>query len=168
MKLYFMRHGIAAARAEKGVGSDDRQRTLTAKGIKRTRKAAAGLVTLSVPFDRIVTSPLERARQTAQIVAEALKMQNRLEEIEELAPDRSVQELLRGLRSETRLEHILLVGHEPLLSATVSFLLCGSERAEIRIKKCGLCCLEVDGIPPKASAILHWALTPKQLRLLAQ
>lgn len=167
MNLYFMRHGIAVDRAGGGAKSDDSARALTPKGIKRMQKAAKGLLSLSVPFDRILTSPFERARQTAQIVAEALHMQDRLEEIQELRTDQSVQDLLSGLAAYTGAKNILLVGHEPLLSRTVSYLLSGHAGAEIRLKKGGLCCLEVDGVPPKKSAVLHWALTPKQLRMLA-
>lgn len=168
MKLYFMRHGIAVDRGNTTKPSDDRQRDLTPKGIKRMRKAAAGLLSLSIPFDRILTSPFERARQTAQIVAEVVNMADRLEEIQELCPEQSVQDLLSGLAAYSGKNNILLIGHEPLLSSTVSFLLSGSTGAEIRLKKGGLCCLEVDRFPPKENAVLHWALTPKQLRLLAR
>ena len=167
MKLYFMRHGIAVDRGDTTKPSDDRQRALTPKGIKRMRKAATGLLSLSIPFDRILTSPLVRARQTADIVAEVLHMEDRVEEIQELSPDRSVQDLLSCLSAYAGKSNILLIGHEPLLSNTVSFLLSGNAGAKIRLKKGGLCCLEVDGLPPKASAVLNWALTPKQLRLLA-
>lgn len=168
MNLYFLRHGIAVDRADSGKPSDDRERALTPKGIKRMRKAAKGLVTLSLSFDRILTSPFERARQTAKIVAEALRSEDRLEEVQELAPDQSVQDLLSGLAKYSGDKNILLVGHEPLLSSTVSFFLSGKAGAEVLLKKGGLCCLEVDGVPPRESAVLHWALTPKQLRLLAQ
>lgn len=168
MNLFFMRHGIAADRGGTGTRSDDRERPLTPKGIKRMRKAAKGLLSLSLPFDRILTSPLVRARETAQIVAETLRMQDRLDEIQELCPDQSVQNLLSGLAAYAGKKNILLIGHEPLLSSTVSYLLSGNAGAEILLKKGGLCCLEVDGFPPKGSAVLHWALTPKQLRLLAR
>ena len=167
MNLYFMRHGIAVDRADGGKLSNDRERTLTPKGIKRLQKAAKGLVTLSLSFDRILTSPFVRARQTAQIVAEILHTEDRLEEIKELCPDQSVQDLLSSLAAYSDKKNILLIGHEPLLSRTVSFLLSGNAGAEVRIKKGGLCCLEVKNLPAKGGAILNWALTPKQLRQLA-
>lgn len=167
MILYFMRHGIAADRAEGGARSDDRERPLTPKGIKRMHKVAKGLTRLTLSCDRILTSPLERARQTAKIVAQALRLENRLEEIPQLSPDQSVQELLSCLGAHAGEKKILLVGHEPLLSRTVSFLLAGKAGASIRFKKGGLCCLEVDGVPAQGRAVLQWALTPKQLRLLA-
>jgi phosphohistidine phosphatase len=167
MNLYFMRHGIAADRSDGGVKTDGK-RPLTPKGIKKMQKAAKGVAALSLSFDRILSSPLERARQTAKIVAQTLKLEDRSEEIEQLCPDRSAQELLAGLATYSGDKEILMVGHEPLLSSTVSFMLSGKARTEIRLKKGGLCCVEVDGLPPKENAVLHWALTPKQLRLLAR
>ena len=167
MNLCFMRHGIAVERAT-GVAADDRSRTLTPKGIKKIRREAEGLLRLSLAFDRILSSPLERARQTAKIVAQVLQMEDRLEEIAQLAPDQSVRELLSGLSAYADKKQILLVGHEPLLSRTVSFLLSGKAGAQIQFKKGGLCCLEVDGMPPHKSAALKWALAPKHLRLMAR
>jgi phosphohistidine phosphatase len=168
MNLYFMRHGIAADRADTGEQSLDRERRLTPKGIKRMNKAANGLVALSLSFDRILTSPLERARQTAKIVAQTLQLEERVEEIEQLSPNQSVQDLIAALGAYAGQKDILLVGHEPLLSSTISFLLSGTAGAEIRLKKGGLCCLEVDSVRSRKSTVLHWALTPKQLRLMAR
>ena len=165
MNLYFMLHGIAVDRADSGSG--DRERQLTPKGIKRMNKAAKGLATLSLSFERILTSPLERARQTAKIVAQILQLEDRVEEIEQLSPEQSAQDLLSGLVAYSGKKEILLVGHEPQLSSTISVLLSGTSGAVIRLKKGGLCCLQVDGLPPRESAVLHWALTPKQLRLMA-
>ena len=167
MNLYFMRHGIAADRAP-GATADDRSRVLTPKGIKRIEREAAGLNRLALSFDRILSSPLERARQTAKIVAQALQMEDRLEEIEQLAPDHSVRDLLTGLAAYAGEKHILLVGHEPLLSRTVAFLLSGKAGANIQLKKGALCCLELDGTPPHKSGMLRWVLAPKHLRLMAR
>jgi phosphohistidine phosphatase len=167
MNLYFMRHGIAVDRTS-GQRSDDRHRQLTPKGIKRINKAANGLVRLSISFNRILTSPFERARQTAKVVAQTLHSEDRLEEIPQLCPDQSVEDLLSGLSAYAADKEILLVGHEPLLSRTMAFLLSATDGAEIRLKKGGLCCLEIDGMPAKKPAVLQWALTPKQLRLLAR
>lgn len=167
MNLYFMRHGIAADRAA-GATADDRSRALTPKGIKRIEKEAQGLKRLSLSFDRILTSPLARALETAKIVAQVLQLQDRLAEMEELRPDQSVHDLLSGLAAQAADKEILLIGHEPLLSSTVSFLLSAKAGAQIELKKGGLCCLKVDAVPAKKSAVLRWALAPKQLRLLAR
>ena len=157
MNLYFMRHGIAVDRADSGAGSGDRERQLTPKGIKGMNKAAKGLATLSLSFDRILTS-----------VAQSLHLEERVEEIEQLSPEQSAQDLLSGLVAYSGKKEILLVGHEPQLSSAISVLLSGTSGAVIRLKKGGLCCLQVDGLPPRDSAVLHWALTPKQLRLMAR
>jgi len=166
MNLYLMRHGIAAAAERSGIGSDD-ERPLTPKGVKRLRRAAEGLRRLKVPVDTIVTSPLLRARQTAEIVAPALGLDGHIEEMPELAPQHSVDRLISAVTHFSDREHLLLVGHNPLLSRTFSFLITGNEMTlAIELKKGGLCRIETDGLPPATQATLHWFLTPKQLRLL--
>lgn len=167
MNLYFLRHGIAVDRADAG-SADDRSRALTPKGIKRIHREAKGLKRLSLSFDQILSSPLERARQTAKIVAQGLQMEDRLEEIEQLSPDHSVRDLLLSLAAYADKKAILLVGHEPQLSHTVSFLLSGKAGANLQLKKGGLCCLEVDTKPPHRGALLQWSLAPKHLRLMAR
>ena len=169
MNLYLMRHAIAVAGGEQGVDTDS-ERPLSAKGIKRMRKAARGLKRLEITFDALLTSPLLRARQTADIVAQATGLSDQVEEISELAPESSVDTLILGLARFRGREHLLLVGHEPLLSQTVSFLLTGKKNQElgIELKKGGLCRIEVDGLPPDKPGKLHWLLAPKQLRLFGE
>ena len=169
MNLYLMRHAIAVAGGEQGVDTDS-ERPLSAKGIKRMRKAARGLKRLEITFDALLTSPLLRARQTADIVAQATGLSDQVEEISELAPESSVDTLISGLARFRGREHLLLVGHEPLLSQTVSFLLTGKKNQElgIELKKGALCRIEVDGLPPDKPGKLHWLLAPNQLRLLGE
>jgi len=85
MNLYLMRHGIALPQDDPSV-THDAERPLTSKGVKRMRKAAKGVQQLDIPFDAVLTSPALRARQTAEIVAAALNIEARLEEISGLAP----------------------------------------------------------------------------------
>jgi len=163
MNLYLMRHGIAVAADQPGMESDS-ERPLTPKGVKRMRRAARGLRRLGISFDTILTSPLVRARQTAEIVAETLGLKGQLQEISELAPEGSVDRLILGLTRFHDREHLLLVGHNPLLSRAFSFFISGKDHLEIELKKGGLGCIETDGLPPSAPGTLHWFLTPKQLR----
>jgi len=167
MNLYLMRHGIAAASDQPGIESDS-GRPLTAKGTKRMRRAARGLRRLGVSFDTVLTSPFVRARQTAEIVAESLGLEAQLEEIPELAPQSSVDHLISRLTRFQDKEHVLLVGHNPLLGHAASFLIAGKKEIslEIELKKGGLCRIEIDGLPPGTPGTLHWFLTPKQLRQL--
>jgi len=167
MNLYLMRHGIAVEANDPAVTLDN-QRPLTNKGVKRLRRAARGLRRLEIPFDGILTSPVLRARQSAEIAATALGLESRLEEVSGLAPESTVEHLLFGLTRYQDREHLLMVGHEPLLSQTISSLLCASRDHELAIdmRKGSLCRIEIDGLPPSSPGILHWHLAPKQLRLL--
>lgn len=164
MNLYVMRHGIAVAAPGPGIRSDQ-ERPLSPKGLKRMRRAANGILALKLSFDRILTSPLLRAQQTAQVIAEVFHAEDRIAEIPELAPEGSVQKLLSSLAAYRGAKCLLLVGHQPLLGHTALFLLSGGNGVEMDLKKGGICCIEVDDLPPK-KAVLRWLLTPKQLRLL--
>ena len=169
MNLYLMRHAIAVARDEPGVDTDG-ERPLSPKGIKRMRKAARGLKRLEIPFDALLTSPLLRARQTADVVAPLIGLEGQIEVISGLTPESSVDNLISDLTGYQNREHLLLVGHEPLLSQTVSFLL-GAKKNEtlgIELKKAGLCRIEIDGLPADKPGKLHWLLAPKQLRLFGE
>src|SRR5262245_56535456 len=83
-ELYLIRHGIAEERSD--AWPDDAKRPLTDQGMSRMRKAARGLERLGVSFDVVLTSPLVRARQTAEIVASAFSPKPQLVTIDSLAP----------------------------------------------------------------------------------
>jgi len=169
MNLYLMRHGIAIDANDPSV-LDDNQRPLTNKGVKRMRRAARGLRRLGINFDGILTSPILRARQTADIVAGALGMESLLEEISGLAIESSVEHLLFGLTRYQDREHLLLVGHQPLLGQTLAFIIDpsrGADKLEFNLRKGSLCRVEIAALPVNQPGVLHWLLTAKQLRLLA-
>jgi phosphohistidine phosphatase len=168
MNLYLMRHGIAAAKDDASVKHDG-ERPLTDKGIKRLRKAAKGVSRLRIPFDCVLTSPLMRARQTAEIVTRTLGIEDRLDEISGLAPESTVEHLLFGLTPYQDRKHLLLVGHEPLLSRFAAYVLGGQRPTDVSFdfKKGSLCYIETETLTVSSPAKLHWLLTPKQLRWLA-
>ena len=167
MNLYFMRHGIALPSDDLSAGAD-RDRPLSPKGMKRIRKAAKGMKGLEISFDGLLTSPLARARQTADIVAGAMNSGLAVEELSSLAPESSVEQLMVDLNRYPDRGDLLLVGHEPSLSHVLSHLLGGKagRGLHIEFKKGALCRIEIDALPPTSPAKLHWLLTPKQLRLL--
>lgn len=166
MNLYLMRHGIAAAKDDASVKHDG-ERPLTDKGSKRMRKAAKGVSRLGIPFDGVLTSPLLRARQTAEIVARTLGIEDRLEEISGLAPESTVEHLLFGLTRYQDREHLLVVGHEPLLSSFAVYLLGGQKSIHLALEfKKGCLCRIAAELSAANPAKLHWLLTPKQLRSL--
>ena len=166
LELCFFRHGIAVDREDPSVTSDA-ERPLTEEGIRKTRAAAEGLKRFDAGFDTILTSPWLRASQTASILTEVLLLPA-AEEMVELEGDRDATTLIAAL-AKRHGKRTLLVGHEPLLSATIVHLL-NSERGEwiLELKKSGACLIAVDALPPRKPATLRWHLTPRQLRLMAK
>jgi len=169
MNLYLMRHGIAVAADDLGI-IQDQERPLTSKGIKRIRRAARGIRRLGIEFDGVLTSPLLRARQTADIVAATLDLQSRLEEVAELAPECSVEQLSMSLTRYQDRYHLLLIGHQPLLGQTLGSLIDPNPgtKFEFDLGKGSLCRVEIDRLPFDKPGVLHWLITAKQLRLLAK
>lgn len=163
MHIYLLRHGEALSRADPSITSDS-VRPLTDDGIKRTRQSAQGLANLGVELDAVFSSPWLRARQTAAITCETLGIASKLHEMEELAGDRTVEEVMNVMVRKSQLEHVMLVGHNPLLSDLASYLLCLSTSMQIDLKKSGVCAIEVERIPPKSPGVLLWMMTARQLR----
>jgi phosphohistidine phosphatase len=162
-EICFFRHGIALDRGDPGVESDA-ARPLTEEGIRKTRAAAEGLKRLDAGFEKILTSPWLRASQTAAILSEVLLLPEP-EEMAELEGDRRPEELVGALPSRLA-RRTLLVGHEPLLSATIIHVLGGGWALDL--KKSGACALHVDTLPPRRPATLMWHLTSRQLRWIAK
>jgi phosphohistidine phosphatase len=173
IELYLMRHGIAADLGEGGVLKDS-ERPLTLEGRARMKQAAAGIRTLGLKFNLILTSPLLRTRQTAEAVAEVLDLQHKVKILDSLAPGCAFIEG-EGKHAEIFLElgsyqfdRALLVGHMPDLSELASYLLSGNRNLNIEFKKGSLCAIEVASLPPRGPGLLRWLKTPKTLRLLGK
>lgn len=170
MDIYLMRHGIAVLR-EESRGRPDAERPLTDEGAHKTEQVARGLARLGVAIDRVITSPLVRARQTAAIAARALGLEDRVQEWVELGAGGSNEALLGRLRAaeqDKSFKGVLLVGHEPQLSELTSMFLSGTRDLSIDFKKAGVCCLQVGPALKWGEATLRWFVTPKQFRLLGQ
>lgn len=138
MLVYLLRHGIAAELGEGGVRSDA-DRPLTDEGRTRLRDAAKGYRKAVETPAHILVSPLLRARQTAQIVAEALRVTTAAEECRVLVPEADPHDAAALLQAEflgnEAAGPLLLVGHEPHLGSLLGLLLTGSERTAIPFKK---------------------------------
>lgn len=134
MKLMLMRH----AEAEPGDPvhyPEDALRPLTAEGIKLQKKVAQALQRMGVVPERIFTSPRLRARQTAEITAQALGRRDVLQETDALGEAYSVKRVLALLRGYAGKETILCVGHEPDLSELAAALLCPASPLRIKFAK---------------------------------
>ncbi len=166
MKLLLIRHAIAEEREDFArTGKDDRLRPLTDEGRKKMRQAARGLREIAPGIDLLATSPLTRAAQTGAIVDSVYGGLKEVE-IEELSPESTPGDFLRWLRKQKG-DCVAAVGHEPSLSLILSWLLTGSERRIFAFRKGGACLLDFPDEVGAGTATLLWALTPAQLRDLA-
>jgi phosphohistidine phosphatase len=167
MNLYILRHGIAVEPGSPGY-EKDADRPLTPEGERKLLQIAEAMEALDLAFDLILSSPYLRARQTAEIVAEALKARRKLEFSDSLVPGGSPKKLVEFLnRLQPPPESVLLVGHEPYLSGLVSLLVAGNPSLSMVLKKGGLCKLATESLAPGRCAALEWLLTPKQMALMA-
>ncbi len=164
MNLYLLRHGLAVERAEFDY-ANDAARPLTPKGRRQLRLVGAGLRAMGLRFDAIFSSPLLRARQTAEIVAAGLKLKKRLAVADELKPGGSVHKLVKSIRGLKPVpENVLLVGHEPDFSEWISLFVTGSGDGGFVLKKGGLAKLELERLRAGKCALLAWLVTPAQLK----
>jgi phosphohistidine phosphatase len=161
-ELYLIRHGVAEERGE--AWPDDSKRPLTQDGMSKLRKIARALETLEVNFDVIVSSPLVRTRQTAEIIAGGLDPHPHIVTSDALAPGGSAAAALSDLEKHAKRERIALVGHEPGIGELAARLV--GSRHPIPFKKGAVCRIDVERMPPAGPGDLRWFLTPKMLRLI--
>ena len=163
-ELYLIRHGIAAERGD--AWPDDNKRPLTDDGVKSLRKIAKGLVEIGVGFDVILTSPLVRAKLTAELIASELKPDPPVTVTDALSPGASYSSVLDELGKHARRRRIALVGHEPGMGALAARLM-GSRHA-LEFKTGAVALIDVAALPPTGAGSLAWFLTPKLLRKLGK
>jgi phosphohistidine phosphatase len=149
MKLFFLRHGAADWPDWR---KPDEERPLTKAGRNEVRTVAKFLVKLKAFPSAILTSPLPRASQTADIAAEHLKVRCREEKL--LAPGFGVTELSQVLRKYPE-ESLMLVGHEPDFTNTISALTGG----RLKLSKAGVALVDIENPSPKGK--LLWLFPPK-------
>jgi phosphohistidine phosphatase len=162
VELYLIRHGIAAERGE--TYPDDTKRPLTQRGLSRLQKEARGLAALGVTFDQILTSPLVRTRQTADILADAFPAP--VASLEALAPEGTSAAVIEELGRYSRRSRIALVGHEPNIGELAARL--AGAKTPFAFKKGAVCCIELAALPPARPGRLLWFATPRMLRALGR
>lgn len=161
MELYLIRHGIAQERTS---DRPDRTRSLTAQGREKTRQVAKKLYLLGLRFDSILTSPLVRSRQTAEILLE-MQLSDRIIECVALAPDGDIFAWLNWLEQQySPSTKLALVGHQPDLGQWASILIGNQAQAALVLKKVGIIGLT---LPETGSAVgrtqMFWLTPPKFL-----
>jgi len=161
--LYLVRHAIAADRGDKH--PDDTKRPLTHKGITRMRQVVRGFATFNPRIDLVLTSPLVRARQTADIVMAGLSPAPSLNTFEALAPGHSPADVAQGLGAFVSRHAIALVGHEPDLGLLAAWLI--GAREPLVFKKGAIARIDISALPPGRDGQLIWLATPRMLRGLS-
>jgi phosphohistidine phosphatase len=161
MKLYLVRHATAS-----DVAPSDADRELTKEGREESRVAGAALLKAGTKPEQILTSPLLRARQTAEIIAAELKFQSEVAVFDELLNGRSLANLLRAIKTFEPVSEVVLVGHNPSLTEHLAGLLGSDNPGALSMGKGSVACVELATLRP-GQGELRWFLRQKQLRLLA-
>jgi phosphohistidine phosphatase len=166
MDLYIVRHAIAVERGSPAFPWDD-DRPLTPEGIHKFRLAARGLARLDVQVDRILSSPLIRARQTAEILRDAISPDLDIDYSPGMKPGSPFADSLAAVAT-LRAESIAVVGHEPHLSGFASYLLVGpGGDAGLTFRKGATAFVRFEDEPAPGAGTLEWLIQPGALRRLA-
>ena len=155
MILYFLRHGDAGAHRSGDMTDDARE--LTDEGRAALRAAAPLWRRLNLRPDLVLTSPLVRAQQTAELLVEALGLSRPPVVDDRLRPGANWGDLARAMTVRRDARRVLFVGHDPDLSSVIA-LLTGAR--SVRLRKGGLAGVEFPGIPEPGAGELAWLLDP--------
>ncbi len=154
MRLYFLRHGLADRSAWHG---PDDLRPLTPRGVQRMQAEARTLAALGIAPTAVLTSPLQRALQSAQITARSLGIVAQTDP--RLAPGFDLVALYAILRQYAGADSLMLVGHEPDFSLTIGALIGGGS---VVCKKGTLARVDLHTLDPPRGTLV-WLLPPKVL-----
>ena len=160
IELYLIRHGIAEERGPKW--PDDSKRPLTGKGITALKQEAKALAALGISFDLIISSPLTRTRQTANVFAEHLPEKPAVELSDALTPAGTPTAVIQEMARHSRKARIALVGHEPNIGELAARLI--GARSPIEFKNGAICRIDLEALPPKSPGMLRWFLPPRILK----
>jgi phosphohistidine phosphatase len=157
MQLYILRHGIA----ENGKpGGSDPDRALTAEGKKKLREILHVVQRAGVAAELTISSPYIRATETAAIAMEVLGCKEALLQTNVLVPSTDPKPVWEEIRLHKTVASLMLVGHEPLLSALVAYLL-GAPSLCVDVKKGAIVRIDIESFGPQPHGVLKWMLVPK-------
>ena len=166
MYLYLIRHAVAHKRDQER-WPDDSRRPLTPEGEEAFEGAARGLTRIVPEVEVLLSSPYERAWQTAEILAEQAGWPAP-EKLTALEPEVPPEEVVVALQTYQGKQSVALTGHRPCLHELAVYLLTGDAySADMKIKKGGIVCIEFGDAPKAGAGTLRWLFTPKVLRNIA-
>lgn len=161
MDLYLLRHGEAGRSF--AAAAKDSKRSLSEVGRKEVKRVAASMGALGIHFDSIVSSPLSRAAETADLVAMTTNPRVRVELWDELEPEGDQRRFCARLARLGRESSVLVVGHEPYLSSLIAGII-DARGARVVLKKAGLARVNVTVLGPDLKGELRWLLSPRVMK----
>ncbi len=167
MNLYIIRHAIAVEPGTSGY-EDDSQRPLTDIGRNKMKQIARAIRKLDIKPNAILSSPYVRARETAEILANKLHLNDKLSFSDNLIPTGDFERLVNEITATYTEGDLALVGHEPMLSQFIGWLATGGSGMSLTLKKGGLCFLKADDLATNHRATLEWLLAPATLISMAE
>jgi len=161
--IYFLRH--ASAGKSKANPKQDDKRPIDKEGVRQCTAIGRALAAIEAHVDVVISSPLKRAAQTASLVANELGHEGEIVFAKALGKDGKFDDFRELLRQHSKREAIMVVGHNPTLSAFLSRLLSGgaSERS-VDLKKGAVARVEFDG--RRTAVTLDWCFTTKAVELI--
>jgi phosphohistidine phosphatase len=158
MNLYILRHASAGTR--RANPKLDVKRPIDKEGKQQCLVVGSCLSALNVQFDRVVSSPLKRALQTASLVSTETGYDGKIEISDALLPEASVAKFQDLVRALQKYDNVLVVGHNPNLPVFLASLIAPSGRTSIRLRKGAVARIDCDRLP----GTLHWLVDPRILR----
>ncbi len=164
MRVILLRHGIALPQDGREIQSDA-ARPLSPEGIRKTRRACAGLARLlDGQSVAVLSSPLVRARETAELLGEELSATTDVRLVDALAIGEDTAAVLTEPELQGGYDAIVLVGHQPSMSALASYLVAGDWSVRMGFKKSAAFCASFMGRAVPGRGEMEWFLPPKVLR----
>jgi phosphohistidine phosphatase len=156
MRLYLLRHGIAE---QAKVGGSDEDRALTSEGRRKLRRVLKLARKAEVCPELILSSPLKRAYETAQLAKEILGNEEKIITTEVLGPSSSPEDVWQEVRAHREIESLLLVGHNPLFATLAAYLM-AQPAAPLEFKKGAMMRFDFQKLSAQPAGVLRWCLTP--------
>lgn len=139
------------------MAADDDERALTSAGVHALRAAAALWRRINLRPDVVISSPLPRALQTADLLAAGLALSDAPIVSERLRPGAAWADLAQAMANHPEARRVMFVGHEPDLSSAVCLL---TGASAVRLRKGGIACVEFPGVSEPGGGELAWLLDP--------
>jgi phosphohistidine phosphatase len=157
MELYILRHGIAE---DEKPGQRDSERALTDEGRRKLREVLRVAERAGLNPDLMISSPYLRAVQTAEVAKDILRYKGTLSQTPALIPSSEPATVWQEVRTHRDASSIILVGHEPLLSQVVGYML-GAPALQVDLKKAAIVRIDLESFGAHPRGVLKWMLTPK-------